>query len=170
MVTGYAEAPVSVIPRSEATWESPGTIHRNEPQYHTWYRKIATALRPRNDTAVDSWAETAKWLGGCCIAQRIYNLHDRPVDDHTLRPAIYAKWLGGSFPPSHKRLGYIILSIYSLFSICSLRRPIYPVGFDMCLTALDMIFAQNLRAKPYIEAHRAISKRSYIDRRRRISL
>ena len=34
-----------VIPRSEATWESPGTAYKPE----TFYLEIATGLRPRND-------------------------------------------------------------------------------------------------------------------------
>ena len=34
----------SVIARSEATWQSPGRIHRNAVQKQTWYREIPTGL------------------------------------------------------------------------------------------------------------------------------
>ena len=72
MVTGYAEAPVSVIPRSEATWESPGIIQRNEPQCHTWYREVATALRPRNDTMVGAWFNRYKAFAPGALRVHIY--------------------------------------------------------------------------------------------------
>ena len=42
-----------VIARSEATWQSPGPIHRSAVQSQTSYREIATApLGPRNDSLI----------------------------------------------------------------------------------------------------------------------
>ena len=57
----YAEPATNVIARSEATWESPGTMFISAQQVDEWYQEIATGLPALAMTAVaDGWQQRSE--------------------------------------------------------------------------------------------------------------